>query len=85
MVALKKSNFLKHVDEVVIGAPYKVTKEVMDHFKVDLVVHGSSRVLPDVDGTDPYEEPKRQNKFKVIESGNPLTTADIVERIITHR
>jgi ethanolamine-phosphate cytidylyltransferase len=43
------------VDEVVIGAPYKVTKELMEHFKVDVVVHGKSFVLPDVDGSDPYE------------------------------
>ena len=46
--------FLKYVDEVVIGAPYAVTKELMDHFKVDLVVHGETEVMPDVDGSDPY-------------------------------
>lgn len=27
----------------------------MDHFKVDLVVHGQTSVLPDLDGKDPYE------------------------------
>lgn len=75
----------RYVDEVVIGAPYKVTKELLEHFKVDLVIHGKTDVLPDVDGTDPYEEPKRQGKFKAVDSGNTLTTADIVERIISHR
>lgn len=75
----------KYVDEVVIGAPYAVTKELMDHFKVDLVVHGKTDVLPDVDGSDPYAEPKRRNKFKVVDSGSSITTADIVERIISHR
>ena len=75
----------KYVDEVVIGAPYSVTKELMEHFKVDTVVHGTTLVTPDVDGTDPYAEPKKQGKFKTISSGNPLTTADIVERIISHR
>lgn len=75
----------KYVDEVVIGAPYSVTKELMDHFKVDIVVHGTTEVSPDLDGSDPYSEPKRQSKFKTIESGNPLTTADIVARIINHR
>lgn len=44
----------KYVDEVVIGAPYSVTKELMDHFKVDIVVHGKSDVSLDVDGSDPY-------------------------------
>jgi ethanolamine-phosphate cytidylyltransferase len=45
----------KYVDEVVIAAPYSVTKDLMNHFKVDVVVHGQTRVLPDVDGSDPYE------------------------------
>ena len=79
----------------------------MDHFKVDLVVHGTTDVSLDIDGSDPYavrnsllkwirkkkqiviiilkKEPKKQSKFKIINSGNPLTTANIVERIISHR
>ena len=57
----------------------------MDHFKIDVVVHGKTFVLPDVDGTDPYEEPKKRNKFQVVDSKSTITTADIVERIISHR
>jgi hypothetical protein len=26
----------------------------MDHFKVDIVVHGTTEVSPDLDGSDPY-------------------------------
>lgn len=48
----------KYVDEVVIGAPYIVTKDLMDHFKVDLVVHGHTPVCPDDNGEDPYAVPK---------------------------
>jgi len=36
---------------VVIGAPYGVTKELMDHFKVDIVVHGTTIVSNDIDGS----------------------------------
>lgn len=43
------------MDEVVIGAPYKVTKDLLDHFHVDVVVHGLTSVAADVDGSDPYE------------------------------
>ena len=43
------------MSEVVIGAPYSVTPELMDHFKVDLVVHGYTPVMPDEDGSDPYD------------------------------
>ena len=30
----------RYVDEVVIGAPYDVTRETMEHFNVDVVCHG---------------------------------------------
>lgn len=50
----------RYVAEVVIGAPYQVTKELMDHFNVDTVYHGQTPVMPDEDGTDPYAYPKSQ-------------------------
>jgi ethanolamine-phosphate cytidylyltransferase len=72
---------------VVIGAPYSVSKDMMDHFKVDLVVHGATPVATDVDGEDgdPYEEPKRRNKFMLLDSGNTMTTELLVQRIISNR
>lgn len=75
----------RYVNEVVIGAPYSVTADLMDHFKVDLVCHGDTPITPDVDGADPYAEPKRRGKFKIISSGNVMTTHMIIERIISHR
>ena len=47
----------RYVSEVVIGAPYAVNKELMDHFKVDLVLHGNTPISNDVDGSDPYAYP----------------------------
>ena len=46
--------YLQYVSEVVIGAPYTVTAELMDHFKVDVVCHGKTKIAVDVDGGDPY-------------------------------
>ena len=46
----------------------------MDHFNVDTVCHGKTASSPDIDGSDPYDEPKKQGKFKLIDSGNSLTT-----------
>uniref|UniRef100_A0A7N6F8G8 ethanolamine-phosphate cytidylyltransferase n=1 Tax=Anabas testudineus TaxID=64144 RepID=A0A7N6F8G8_ANATE len=74
-----------YVSEVVIGAPYAVGKDLLDHFKVDLVCHGKTEVFPDKDGSDPYAEPKKRGVFKTIDSGNNLTTDDIVQRIIENR
>lgn len=45
----------QYVSEVVIGAPYTMNMELMDHFKIDIVCHGCTSVMPDVDGRDPYE------------------------------
>lgn len=75
----------RYVSEVVIGAPYSVTAELLDHFKVDLVCHGKTEVVPDKDGSDPYEEPKRRGIFCQVDSGNDLTTDLIVQRIIKNR
>merc|ERR1712136_497774 len=75
----------RYVDEVVIGAPYSVTADMLDHFKVDVVCHGNTPVSFDVDECDPYYEPKNRNKFKVIDSGNELTTEALVQRIIVNR
>ncbi len=68
-----------------IGAPYAVTGEMMDHFKVTIVCHGATPVANDIDESDPYAEPKRRNKFKLIDSGNSMTTEALVQRIITNR
>nr|XP_002742026.1 PREDICTED: ethanolamine-phosphate cytidylyltransferase-like [Saccoglossus kowalevskii] len=75
----------RHVAEVVIGAPYQVTPELLDHFKVDLVCHGMTPVMADVNGSDPYQEPKDRGIFKRINSGSAMTTDKIVQRIIQHR
>ena len=73
------------MSEVVIGAPYSVTSDLMDQLKVDLVCHGMSEIMLDADNSDPYLEPKSRNRFKLLDSGNDMTTQRIVERIIEHR
>jgi len=73
------------VDEVVIGAPYSVSAEMMDHFKVSLVVHGMTPIAPDIDGQDPYSVPKSRDQFMQIDSGNSLTTEMLVQRILARR
>uniref|UniRef100_A0AAR2IHX8 ethanolamine-phosphate cytidylyltransferase n=1 Tax=Pygocentrus nattereri TaxID=42514 RepID=A0AAR2IHX8_PYGNA len=75
----------RYVSEVVIGAPYTVSKDLLDHFKVDLVCHGKTEVFPDRDGSDPYAVPRRKGILRIVDSGNSLTTDDIVQRIIKNR
>ncbi len=68
-----------------IGAPYAVTMDLMNHFKVSLVIHGQTPCEADIDGSDPYEVPKALGKFQQIDSGNLMTTQDIITRIIDNR
>nr|XP_020476610.1 ethanolamine-phosphate cytidylyltransferase-like isoform X2 [Monopterus albus] len=75
----------RYVSEVVIGAPFAVTKDLLDHFKVDLVCHGKTEIYPNKDGSDPYAEPRRKGILRTVDSGNSLTTDAIVQRIIKNR
>ncbi|TPX60163.1 hypothetical protein PhCBS80983_g01969 [Powellomyces hirtus] len=77
----------RYVDEVIIGAPYSVTKDVLEKvYHVNVVVHGSTPIDKDIDGSDPYRLPKELGIYKEIPSPNDtLTTDTIVSRIIAHR
>lgn len=71
VVNLKKKNlfFVQYVNEVVIGAPYSVTNDLMDHFKVSIVCHGKTPISDDLDSSDPYAIPKMMGKFEILDSG----------------
>ena len=45
---------LQYVDEVLIGAPYILTEDLMNYYNIHLVVHGSTPVTPNPDGSDPF-------------------------------
>lgn len=74
----------RYVNQVIIGAPYNVTKELIDQFNINVVVHGKTTVAH-IDEVDPYQVPKDMGIFVTVDSTNTLTTADIVQRIINHR
>lgn len=71
----------RFVDDVIIGAPYIVSEELMDYFHVSLVVAGQHDHLPGENGQDPFYVPAAAGKFVKIDSGNALTTQDIAKRI----
>jgi len=59
----------KYVDEVVIGAPYIVTKDLVTSLNISEVVHVQSRedaVLPDFLNIDPYAQVKELGKYKHV-------------------
>lgn len=76
------------MDEVIIGAPFSVTKEVLEKvYKVSLVVHGKTdENYFDIDGKDPYAYPKELGIYKEVKTKFSYLTVDvIVGRIISQR
>lgn len=57
----------------------------MEHFHVDVVVHGHTPIASDEDGGDPYAVPKARDQFVLVDSLSDMTTEKIVERIIRNR
>ncbi|OVA19276.1 Cytidyltransferase-like domain [Macleaya cordata] len=76
----------RYVDEVIIGAPWEVTKDMITTFNISLVVHGSiaenNPLLKDV--ADPYSAPKSMGIFRMLESPKSITTTSVAKRIIAN-
>lgn len=77
----------RYVDEVVIGAPYSVTKDVLEKiYKVNVVAHGLNSALPDVNDQDPYKLPKELGIYQTIQTKySDVTYNTIIERIVKNR
>jgi ethanolamine-phosphate cytidylyltransferase len=77
----------RYVDEVVIGAPLDITKEMIDSLRINVVVAGKqphSYGLDRVEGYVPYKVPKELGVFCTLESGSTLTTTQVIKRIIAN-
>ncbi|OHT08813.1 cytidyltransferase-related domain containing protein [Tritrichomonas foetus] len=64
---------MKYVDDVIIGAPYIITKELMDQIEPAIVIEGSSPTRTNED--DAFKVPKQLGIFTQIESDFPDFTA----------
>lgn len=76
---------IKWVDEVITDVPYDLneafTRELYTKHRIDYIVHGDDPcILPD--GTDAYDAPKREGKFKLIKRTEGVSTTDIVGRML---
>lgn len=77
----------RYVDDVVIGAPYCVTKEFMSSrsLNISVVVHGKQPSLPGANGEDPYAYPKEVGKYIEVETEfSYLTATVIIDRILNN-
>ncbi|KAF8382192.1 pcyt-2.1 [Pristionchus pacificus] len=77
----------KPVSEVIIGAPYHITGELIDQFNIAVVVQGSrvSHHQSPEDTEDPYTAAKERGIFTTIDSGSDVTTDAVIQRIFDRR
>ena len=74
----------RYVNEVIIGAPYSVNKEILN-YGVSTVLHGSQPVFLD-NNQDPYALPKSLGIFEEIGTEyNDFTLETILQRIVSNR
>ncbi|KAK4752886.1 hypothetical protein SAY87_021684 [Trapa incisa] len=76
----------RYVDEVIIGAPWEVSKDMITTFNISLVVHGSISERNDFqkDEGNPYAVPIDMGIFKVLQSPLDITTTTIIRRIVAN-
>ncbi|EPY30399.1 ethanolamine-phosphate cytidylyltransferase [Angomonas deanei] len=76
----------RYVDEVVLGVPFNVTKDVIDSLHVDIVVGGKvCDQYPGGDAGSSYQVPQELGIFREVDSECNLTTDFLIERVIQNR
>ncbi|KAM0905465.1 hypothetical protein ACQ4PT_017376 [Festuca glaucescens] len=72
----------RYVDEVIIGAPREVSRDMITTFNISLVVHGTVAEGSSVVEVDPYALPKSMGIFQTVTSPKTITSVSVATRII---
>jgi ethanolamine-phosphate cytidylyltransferase len=74
----------RYADEVITGAPWQLTEQVIRQLKISVVVHGTTSDYVDTE-SDPYSVPKKLGIYKEFASPHAdMTTSTIIERIVAN-
>ncbi|RVW29795.1 Ethanolamine-phosphate cytidylyltransferase [Vitis vinifera] len=76
----------RYVDEVIIGAPWEVSKDMITTFNISLVVHGTVAEYNNFPKgkEDPYAIPISLGIYEQLESPLDITTTTIIRRIVSN-
>ncbi|VAI30183.1 unnamed protein product [Triticum turgidum subsp. durum] len=76
----------RYVDEVIIGAPWDISKDMITTFNISLVVQGTIAENMDFakDESHPYAVPMVMGIFRRLESPLDITTSTIIRRIVSN-
>jgi len=78
----------RHVDDILLDAPLKVTREMIASLQLSVVVRRSRRAAPQLPADEDdelYEVPKALGILQTLESEVDLTVEDIIARIHEHQ
>ncbi|KAA8492235.1 Ethanolamine-phosphate cytidylyltransferase [Porphyridium purpureum] len=79
----------RYVDEVIIGAPWQITEDMLKTMNISYVVHGTyfdeSADAQDRPPLDPYALPKSLGIYREIQSKSDLSVLRILDRIVENR
>ena len=78
---------LKYVDDVIMGAPWEITEDMIKTLNISLIVQGSNHkdTIDIYQGPDPYNLPKRLGIYEEVPSSTCLNTEEIIKRIVENR
>lgn len=78
---------IRYVDDVIMGAPWAITEDMIKNYNISVVVAGSNlKNAIDINpGPDPYVVAKEKGIYVQVESSYILNAEDIVDRIIANR
>ncbi|KAG0467456.1 hypothetical protein HPP92_018423 [Vanilla planifolia] len=76
----------RYVDEVIIGAPWEVSKDMITTFNISLVVHGTIAENMGYlkEKSNPYAVPLEMGICRTIKSPLDITTSTIIKRIVSN-
>lgn len=77
----------RYVDDVLIDAPWEITREMVASLKISVVVAGTISDCEDPNTAKRekyYQVPKELGIFKEVKSKSTLTVGDIVERVLNN-
>lgn len=78
----------KYVDDVIIGAPYQITNDLIKSLNIQKVVSANSKedeILEDHKHIDPNQVAKELGIYEQFEIENDLTIESIAERVVINR
>lgn len=76
----------RYVDEVIIGAPWEVSKDMITTFNISLVVRGTIAESNEFQKakSNPYAVPIEMGIFQQLDSPLDVTTSTIIRRIVSN-